>query len=69
VPAEQVAELLDGTPVNMVFLNACASAREGEPGRPFHTFRGVAQAGVNLGIRAALAMQVEIVDRARIGSG
>ena len=64
VPAEQVAELLDGTAVNMVFLNACASAREGKPGRPFYPFRGVAQACVNLGIRAALAMQVEIVDRA-----
>jgi tetratricopeptide (TPR) repeat protein len=62
VPAEQVAELLDGTSVNMVFLNACASAREGEPDRPFYPFRGVAQACVNLGIRAALAMQVEILD-------
>jgi tetratricopeptide (TPR) repeat protein len=64
VPAEQVAELLDDTSVNMVFLNACASAREGEPGRLFYPFSGVAQACVNLGIRAALAMQVEILDSA-----
>ncbi|RPI20539.1 MAG: CHAT domain-containing protein, partial [Chloroflexota bacterium] len=63
VPAEQVAELLDGTGVNMVFLNACASAREGEAGPDFYPFRGVAQACINLGIRAALAMQVDIVDR------
>jgi hypothetical protein len=66
VPAQQVAELLDGTSVNMVFLNACASAREGEPGRPFYPFRGVAQACVNRGIRAALAMQVEVVDSAAV---
>lgn len=62
VPAEQVAEMLDGTGVNMVFLNACASAREGQVGPDFYSFRGVAQACINLGLRAALAMQVDIVD-------
>lgn len=64
VPAEQVAELLGETSVRMVFLNACASAQAGEPARPFYPFQGVAQACINLGIRAALAMQVKVVDAA-----
>jgi tetratricopeptide (TPR) repeat protein len=64
VPAGEVAELLDDTSVQMVFLNACASARAGELGRAFYPFQGVAQACINLGISAALAMQVEIVDSA-----
>ncbi len=64
VSAEQVAELLDDTSVNLVFLNACASARGGAAGLPFYPFQGVAQACINLGVRAALAMQVEVVDTA-----